>query len=53
MTNNPAGANALDLNPSGATVQALGGSGTVNGNVVCASTALSCPGAPMRWARSP
>lgn len=43
MTNNVASDNALYLS-SGAPVQALGGSGTVNGNVVCASTASIVPG---------
>ena len=43
MTNNFANDNAFYLTPA-STVQALGGSGTVNGNVLCANTAYIVPG---------
>jgi fibronectin-binding autotransporter adhesin len=43
MTNNVLSTNALYLTPS-STVQALGGNGTVNGNVFCPTTAYIVPG---------
>jgi fibronectin-binding autotransporter adhesin len=43
LTNNPASSNAYFLS-GGTTVQTLAGSGTVNGNVLCANTAYIVPG---------